>query len=84
MLGRKKTGNEIEMKKITIDGYDKAEIMKRAWACYRKHGDHMTFGEALAWSWTKAERTATVYLSNGKTEKMSALQANTSYKHLVA
>ena len=36
--------------------YDKKEIMKRAWNCYRKHNDTMTFGQCLAWSWKKAKQ----------------------------
>ena len=36
--------------------YDKKEIMRRAWNCYRKHNDTMTFAQCLAWSWKKAKQ----------------------------
>lgn len=34
--------------------FNKSQIMKRAWNCYRKHNDTMTFGQCLKWSWKKA------------------------------
>ena len=34
--------------------FDKSQIMKRAWSCYRKHSVTMTFGQCLSWSWKKA------------------------------
>lgn len=40
----------------TNSKYNKREIMKRAWNCYRKHNDTMTFAQCLAWSWKKAKQ----------------------------
>lgn len=34
--------------------FNKSEIFKTAWCCYRKHSDHMTFSECLRWAWKKA------------------------------
>ncbi len=36
--------------------YDKGEIMRRAWACVKKHG--MTLSKALEWSWGVARKEA--------------------------
>lgn len=36
--------------------YNKKEIMKRAWNCYNKHGNTMTFAQCLSWSWKKAKQ----------------------------
>ena len=34
--------------------FNKSEIFKTAWRCYRKHSDSMTFGDCLRWAWKKA------------------------------
>lgn len=34
--------------------FNRSQIMKRAWNCYRKHHITMSFGRCLAWSWKKA------------------------------
>ena len=34
--------------------FNKSEIFKTAWSCYRKHSDSMTFGDCLRWAWKKA------------------------------
>lgn len=34
--------------------FNKTQIMRRAWNCYRKHSVTMTFSQCLKWSWKKA------------------------------
>lgn len=71
--------------------YDKKEIMKRAWNCYRKHNDTMTFGQCLAWSWKKAKQAAwdaemSILIEKGRKERqrineMSAFSNNWRYNY---
>lgn len=39
---------------MKANNFNKSQIMKRAWNCYRKHSETMTFGQCLKWSWKKA------------------------------
>ena len=71
--------------------YDKKEIMKRAWNCYRKHNDTMTFGQCLAWSWKKAKQAAwdaemAILIEKGRKERqrvseMAAFSRNWKYSY---
>ena len=48
----KKTKQIIDMK--AKQNFNKSEIFKTAWRCYRKHRTEMSFGKCLKWAWKKA------------------------------
>ena len=48
----KKTKTIVDMR--PKQNFNKSEIFKTAWRCYRKHRNEMTFGQCLKWSWKKA------------------------------